>query len=81
MTDPQSIPPIVPPAGGPSWIPGTLSEWVIMSVVVAFLWMVKQQNDRILPALAEVTTTLRALPTAIADAVKSMIREKEHSER
>ena len=80
MTGTQG-PPAVASAAGPSWIPGTLSEWVIMSVVVAFLWMVKQQNDRILPALAEVTTTLRALPTAIADAVKSMIREKEHSER
>lgn len=78
MNDPQTLPAAA--AAGPSWIPGTLSEWVIMSVVVGFLYMVKQQNDRILPALAEVTNAIRSLPAALKDAIRDGIREHDHSQ-
>ena len=58
-----------------NWAPKTLTEWLVIAIVGAFLWMVKSQNDRILPALAEVTSAIRTLPAAPKDAVRDAVKE------
>lgn len=71
----------MPPAAVPaatSWMPGSVSEWVIGAVVACFIWLVKAQNDRILPAIAECTQAIRAMPQAMKEAVREGIREAEH---
>lgn len=71
----------MPPTSPAAWIPGSLTEWMTGVIVAAFLWMVKSQNDRILPALAEISSAVRALPGAIKDAVRESIKEHDHAGR
>ncbi len=70
-------------ATGGNFMPTNLSEWVIVIVVGCFIYMVKRQNDGILPALAEVVSTMKALPVAIKDAVSEAVekadRAREHA--
>lgn len=79
------MPPTTPnPAA--SWIPGTMSEWMTAVIVATFIYLVKAQNDRILPALSpltEIATIVKTLPAAIKAAVKEGVEEgfREAEER
>lgn len=64
---------------GGNWMPSTLSEWVIVVVVCCFLYMVKKQNDGILPMLTEVVTAMKALPSAIKEAVRDGVESAERT--
>lgn len=69
--------PVATSGGG--WLPSTLTEWVILTVVGCFIYMVKKQNDGILPALTDVTAAIKALPAAIKEAVREGVEAADRA--